>query len=427
MTAMSALKQGALRGTVRTGMRLYLLTLRTASLRGRATREVSAGYDVLVTAQYGSAGWGQALLAPLAASPQCRRLRLVATAPNPGVDGLEMVSPPRWLRTIFGATLARLMTFFYLAVRTRPDVVGGVHLLPNGLVATLAARLAGARSLYICVGGESEIAGGGIRSENRLFGRLAEPDAHIERQLLEAARSFDLIVAMGSSARGFFQARVADVRCEVIPSGVDLDRYRPGPERRDVDVVVVARLVPIKRLDLFLRAIRLVRNDIPDVRAVIIGDGPLRASLETLATELDLAAHVTFRSGEPDVAPWLGRSKVFLLTSDTEGVSISMIEAMSSGSVPVVARVGDLADAVTDGVSGVLVGDRSPAAFARAVTLLLGDATTWTAMSTAARAAAMQFDRRAIARRWDDALAPNAGPGVHSVESEREQWAEKYS
>ncbi|MGH9237796.1 MAG: glycosyltransferase [Vicinamibacterales bacterium] len=420
-------KQVALRGALRAGMHLYLRALQIARVRGRRTRAATGGHDVLITAHYASAGWGRALLAPLAASLRCRRLRLVATAPDPGVPGLEVVAPPRWLRAVCGATVARLMTFVAVAVRTRPDVVGGVHLLLNGLTAALAARLAGARAMYICVGGPSELVGGGIHSENRLFGRLAAADSRVEHQLLEATRAFDLIVTMGSSAQKFFRTRVAEPRCEVIPSGVDADVYLPGREPRDVDLIVVARLVPIKRLDLFLQVVRLVVSEVPDVRAVIIGDGPLHASLEAQAAALNIAGHVTFRRGEPEVAPWLRRAKVFLLTSDTEGVSISMIEAMACGTVPVVSNVGDLADAVTNGRNGVLVDDRSPEAFARAAVPLLQDPARWNDMSSAARAAALRFDRRAIARRWDEALTPTAGREVRGLRKEREQWAEKYS
>lgn len=420
-------KQVALRGALRAGMHLYLRALQIARVRRRRTGTAAGGHDVLITAHYASAGWGRALLAPLAASLRCRRLRLVATAPDPGVPGLDVVAPPRWLRAMCGATAARLMTFVAVAVRTRPDVVGGVHLLLNGLTAALAARLAGARAMYICVGGQSELIGGGIRSENRLFGRLAAADARVEHQLLEATRAFDLIVTMGSSAQKFFRDRVAEPQCEVIPSGVDADLYLPGDEPRDVDLIVVARLVPIKRLDLFLQVVRLVVSEVPDVRAVIIGDGPLGASLEAQAAALNIAGHVTFRRGEPEVPPWLRRAKVFLLTSDTEGVSISMIEAMACGAVPVVSNVGDLADAVTNGRNGVLVDDRSPEAFARAALPLLQNPARWNDMSGAARAAALRFNRLAIAKRWDEALTPTAGREVRSHRTEREQWAEKYS
>ena len=61
-------------------------------------------------------------------------------------------------------------------VLDRPDVIGGFHLLVNGLLACLLARLSGARSLYFCVGGPAEVLDGGLLSENRIFGRLQHPD-----------------------------------------------------------------------------------------------------------------------------------------------------------------------------------------------------------------------------------------------------------
>ena len=65
-----------------------------------------------------------------------------------------------------GGTPARLLTFAWLALRERPHVLGGFHLLLNGLVTQLLARLCGARSLYFCGGGPTEVLDGGVNGSS---------------------------------------------------------------------------------------------------------------------------------------------------------------------------------------------------------------------------------------------------------------------
>jgi hypothetical protein len=120
------------------------------------------GADILLTGTFHSHNWIGAHLRPLASSPACRRIRLVALSEAPPLDRLEVIHPPAWLRRLVGAVPSRLLTFVAEALRERPDWVGGFHLLINGLVAGALARVVGARSLYICVGGPAEVEDGGL-------------------------------------------------------------------------------------------------------------------------------------------------------------------------------------------------------------------------------------------------------------------------
>lgn len=395
-----------LRLTLRLCLRVYLALLAGARrVGGPPAALADAPVDVLLTLNFHAPGWPRALLGPLARAPRCARLRLVTTVPVTGLDGVDVIHPPRWLVTMSGATLARLATFAAVAIRTRPPIVGGVHLLFNGLVAALVARLSGSRALYVCVGGPNEVAGGGLLSENRAFGRLATADATIERLLLEAVSSFDGIVTMGTRAAAWFRAQGVTVPAFVVPSGVDAAQFPVGGGVRDVDIVLVARLVPVKRIDRFVETVAGVARAWPTVRAVVIGTGPEREGAERLAQRLGVGDRIAFLGHEPDVSAWLRRARVFLLTSDTEGVSISLIEAMLSGAVPVVSNVGDLADVVTHGVSGALVHVGSAGGYVAPIVDILRHPDRWADLSAAAREAAGHFTPEAITPRWNDVLS----------------------
>lgn len=405
----SRLADRTVRITMGGALSAYLWVVRRLERRQQPVGSRPARQEILLTLNFRSAGWGRALLEPLSMSQGCGRLRVVSTATVPDLPNVEVLRPPGWLVAICGNTVSRLLTFVWTGIRSRPDVVGGVHLLFNGLLASLVARARRARSLYVCVGGPNELAGGGLWSENRLFSHLTAPDPALERKLLDASREFDLVVTMGSSAAEFFRAHGVRRPPHVIPCGVAPLASAPPPEARDVDVILVARLVPLKRIDLFLDAIKHVAAAVPSVRAVIVGDGPLREHYETLSHRLGLDGHVAFLGYQPDVFAWFARARTFLLTSDSEGVSISLIEAMRAGAVPVVSHVGDLADVVTQGRNGFLVAERDGAALAEPLIDLLTSPAFLQRLSAAARDTAGRYDPCVIAEKWNAALVDAAG------------------
>ena len=121
--------------------------------------------------------------------------------------------------------------------------------------------------------------------------------------------------------------------------------------------------------------------------------------------ELALDGTVDVLGQRDDVDLIVRRSKVFVLTSRSEGLSIAMTEAMAAGAVPVVADVGELGDLVDPGRNGFLVEPRDTAAYARRIGALLADAELRTRLSQAAEQDARgHVGREAVAARWGRAV-----------------------
>jgi glycosyltransferase involved in cell wall biosynthesis len=149
-------------------------------------------------------------------------------------------------------------------------------------------------------------------------------------------------------------------------------------------VGTIARLDPVKDLGTMLRAVADARRTRPVV-ALIVGDGPERAALETLAAQLDLTAHVRFLGHRDDARDWLAACDLFVNSSLSEGVSLTILEAMAA-SLPVAATaVGGTPEVVTP-ECGRLVPARSPAELARAILDIVGDPDTARRMGATARA-----------------------------------------
>lgn len=397
-TADRSAKERRLIRIVHTGLKLFLwlLPARTAHKRLGPQEHLT----VLLTGTFHSANWAVAHLHPIAESLTGGRLTIVTTYPLVERPGLFVVQPPQWLRSAAGDVGARLLMFAWTAVRERPDIVGGFHLLFNGMVAALVGRLVNAATMYFCVGGEAEVVGGGIRSENRLLGKLSAPEATLEQQLVDVVKRFDIIVTMGTGAADFFRSRGVQGYLYRNGGGIDTRRFQPGrPADKDIDVLFVGRLAPIKRVDRLLDAVFSAKPS-RRLKVVIVGAGECLEDLERCARELGIEDCVTFAGQQADVGSFLRRSRLFALTSESEGVSLSMLEAMISGVVPVVSEVGDLGDVVKDGDSGFLVADLAPKTFAQRFLTLLDDDARLLTMSESAQRRAREFSLEASAASW---------------------------
>jgi glycosyltransferase involved in cell wall biosynthesis len=149
---------------------------------------------------------------------------------------------------------------------------------------------------------------------------------------------------------------------------------------------------------------------LPKVRAVIVGDGPLKGYLEELSRELAIEQNVTFVGHQNRVEHWLKKSKIFALTSESEGLSQAMVEAMLTGLPAVVPQVGDLAQLVVDGENGFLISRLCPQSFAERFQELLSDPGRLASFGIAARRSALRYDMHGAASQWDNILwGSNAG------------------
>ena len=186
-------------------------------------------------------------------------------------------------------------------------------------------------------------------------------------------------------------------RFRVVPIGLDLRRFaRPSPDavamlrdqcgaRADeVLLAFVGRLVPIKRVDLVLRAVAAARRQGVALRLVVVGDGPCRASLEELAHRLGISDIVRFLGYLPDTSAAAAAADIAILASDNEGTPVALIEAAAAGCPAVATAVGGVPDVVAPG-TGVLVPAGDHAGLARGVARLAGDAELREEMGARAR------------------------------------------
>jgi sugar transferase (PEP-CTERM/EpsH1 system associated) len=214
----------------------------------------------------------------------------------------------------------------------------------------------------------------------------------------------DRLVAVSDdiAALAIDHEHIEDRKVVTILNGIDTEEYCPTADPRPArarlgipeggfHVGCVARLAAVKDHGTLLDAFSRLRAGRPDAHLTLIGDGPERRSLEERAARLGLDGSVTFAGMHGDIAPLLQAFDVFALSSVSEGISLTLLEAASAG-LPIVATdVGGNAEVVVDGATGLLVPPRDPERFAAALERIA---------SSADRAKMGQNGRERVQRRF---------------------------
>jgi len=146
---------------------------------------------------------------------------------------------------------------------------------------------------------------------------------------------------------------------------------------------------PVKNHPLLLRAVARLASRYPTLETVLVGDGPLRVDFEQLASDLGIASQTRFLGNRRDIPSILRSLDIAVLTSDSEGLSNAILEAMAAGLPVVATRVGGNIELVDDGKTGFLCPVGSDEAFAIAIAKLLDNADLRSEMGMEARVRAL--------------------------------------
>ena len=135
----------------------------------------------------------------------------------------------------------------------------------------------------------------------------------------------------------------------------------------------VGRLAPEKDYATLLRAVAALRRTGLDAELALVGDGAMRRDLEQLASELGIGGRVRFLGYRTNIRALLAAFDVFTLSSLTEGIALTLLEAMAAGKPVVATRAGGNPEVVVEGETGLLVEPGRPEALAEALGRVLSD------------------------------------------------------
>jgi glycosyltransferase involved in cell wall biosynthesis len=335
------------------GRRIRVLQVLATGSSGGAQEHVRSLVSRLDQARY------EVSVVSLGNGPSVRRIRATGTS----VEVIDEPTDETAVARLAAVLLERQPEILHLHMY-RAEVVG--------TRAALAVARAGGRRPYVIAT---------VHSSRR---RSAE-DQELLRRLTPA---IDQLVAVSDAiARKLQREGRVGPAVQVIYNGVDLGRYREQPACRTLPtelgfpddaplVGVVARLEPEKGHETLLAAWRLVLQDLPQARLVIVGEGSEGARLRGQALQLGLQAPRTtvfFTGLREDVPAVTAALDVAVLPSYREAQGIVLLEAMALGRPIVATRVGGIPEVVEDGRTGLLVPPHDAPALADGILRLLGD------------------------------------------------------
>jgi glycosyltransferase involved in cell wall biosynthesis len=256
-----------------------------------------------------------------------------------------------------------------LILRRRFDIVH-CHLTWANLIAKPLARMCGVRLLFNHDQTNEKFrrSGGARFIWDKLANRLSTHVFAVSKTIADFLVSHEGVPAS---------------KVSIVHNGIDLDRFpfRSWPDKSlrskwgfaDGDFVVggVGRLHPQKNFRLFLEVARAMHDTHPRLRFIIAGDGPERAELQRLASNFALDGTVRFLGFVPDTSELFPALDVLMMTSDYEGLPMTLLEAMACGATALCSEVDGIGEIITDGATGFLATPGDCASFCRQLVRIL--------------------------------------------------------
>jgi glycosyltransferase involved in cell wall biosynthesis len=202
---------------------------------------------------------------------------------------------------------------------------------------------------------------------------------------LKYTKNIDVIIAVSQGIKKVLvDGGIDSALIKVIPDGID---YSPFDEavasdylrrelnfgRDDFLVGIVAHLADHKGHKYLIRATEILKVKAPQIRVIIVGEGPLRMELDKLVKQTHVEDIVFFLGFREDVPQILASLDLFVLSSYLEGMGSSILDAMASRLPVVATRTGGIPEVVVNGETGLLVPPKSPTALAKAILRIYGD------------------------------------------------------
>jgi glycosyltransferase involved in cell wall biosynthesis len=231
---------------------------------------------------------------------------------------------------LIASTLVGIM----IVVKRRLNIIIGIYAFPQGLATFLVGQLTHRRPVVLTDGGDIDIL-------------LRKPVVR-EVILWYLGKGIDVVALNRTKANLLKSLGISAAVCPTF--GVDLSRFRyvPYDKKEKHLIIFVGRLSDEKCPQVLLTACNRVRRSGIDFRLLLIGDGPLKKSLKDEITRLQLKSYVVMEDYVPHsrIHRLFQRSGIFVLPSRREGVSVSLLEAMSSGCLCITSDIPDNKDIV---------------------------------------------------------------------------------
>jgi len=293
------------------------------------------------------------LITPITQVPFVDEIMLVSLKPGPNIKKVRYYNPPKTLRSNrVLAVIYEAVCLTILSIFKNPSCIMGYLLVPHGLLAFVVAKLTKKPVGINFIAGPIELFSGGspigvdINKDLTTHGKLLSI-------LIKQANFFTTtgtITEQFLKNKGFNENKIYPI---INPP--NKHRFYNSKSSKKFDILWLGRLAKVKCVETFLYSLVLVKKKLPNITAIIVGDGPSRNQLETLSTKLGIDDIVTFLGYKENVEYYYNRAKVFVLTSEREGFPNVFLEAQMCGVPCIISNCGDITDIAKHNVNSIII------------------------------------------------------------------------
>ena len=261
--------------------------------------------------------------------------------PGLAVDGVKYIILPGFVRHIMPGFLKRIIRIIYeplqltfYAWRFRPAIIHGFYSYPKGLNSLIASKLSGSKCIISVIGSREEI------ERSFFIKRYSRP---LIMWFLKKAHH---VTTKGRKDNEYLLRHgFKEEKISVFNGAIDTKRFCYQGEEKDIDLLFAGYFDEYKGPQRALEIIHRVSEELPGIRALFIGKGPLYHSITERANELGLSENITFAGYVNDAENYFKRSHILLFPSANEGLSTAMLEAMACRCVTITSDVGNQTEA----------------------------------------------------------------------------------
>lgn len=270
------------------------------------------------------------------------------------IPGCRYITLPGWTEKIPGKAFRRILRniieplqIIRFSRQVKPQLIIGISIIPKGYYALIASWFGRSKSLINIIGNTVEI-------ETYLLFK-----GFWKRLNIKVLKKVDAIATKGEKVNQY-----------LVKNGINPDKIftfngfidtaffnQTDTKLKPIDILFVGTFRPLKGPDRVLEIIRLIHLKIPDINAVLIGEGEMLRETKDMAEKYGLVNNVSFPGYVEHPADYFKKSKILLMPSVSEGLPTAMLEAMACLCVPILSDVGNISDAASHGKNSYLVSD----------------------------------------------------------------------
>lgn len=264
-------------------------------------------------------------------------------------SGIEMpkttyITHPKWAENIRPGFLKKIFRYLYeplqLLIYTfkyRPDLINGVFTLPKGLYSLISAKLGNSKSMVSIIGGVPEI---------HTYSRFKRFWKWLNFWIY---RNSDIVTTKGNMIKNYIiNNGISNNKVIVFNGAIDIDEFNSFQSSdRTIDILFVGEFSELKGPNRVINIIEklIYKYGMKDISAVFLGKGQKIKEISTYIHRNDLQKNIQLLGYSDKIPEYLNRAKLLIMPSISEGLSTTMLEAMSSKCVPIVSDVGNMTDA----------------------------------------------------------------------------------